>query len=320
LKLFLSNSGIAAKSLSVFFSFLLWLNVTTNETYDLKVYVPIKYTENPQNLVLTSRIPDEAVIIVTGSGKRLLVFYLSKMFGNESNLVFLNFSGIQEGRNKVEIENSSVILSEKTLRIKEILFPENGSFPIFAERKIKRTVPVFVDSLSGFTVSDKFFLLSKPVIDPSTVTIEGPESIIKSITSIPVKSLREETVKIKNDDLPALIRTPEFINSYPNSVNVHFSLEEIISVDFKDIPLNLKHFPKKNAPEPRNSTINISLKGPRSIIEKIERKKVSATINYKDYIKNHENGIESITPVIKYPAGVLEVSLDPGEIKFETND
>lgn len=131
---------------------------------------------------------------------------------------------------------------------------------IQVERKKEKNVRVELNTIGGSTSG---YIISKVIIDPPYVRIQGPESIINSITSIKTEPINIEGIK------ESFTTTVKCITEYPsvkilNTTNISFEIIEEIGISTFKLSkisfLNLSEQFEARALE----EITVTLKGSKS--------------------------------------------------------
>ena len=313
----MSETNITAKIVSVIFAIILWFHVTSNSTFNYKYSLPIQYVGPSEGFIIASKKPDEVLITIRGSGRKLLIFSLMEMFISPKHYAIINLAGLPKGLNQVTIEKSSINLGvDSGLEVENILYPDNAVFSIEIDRKIKRTVAVNVDSLAGYSVAKGFVENGKPVVKPNFVLIQGPENIVNTINSIKVSPFKGETVTQKKSALQARFEMSPFVSVDPEIVEIFFQVEPLISRRLTGVPLVLRGFPVKNRPVFKPDTLTITVRGPESLVSGMKSENIIVSINYQMFKEYQTKGDSLITPNVTYPEGVTSVSWMPGTILF----
>ena len=246
------------------FCFLLWvcffLPGSCASLQETVILIPVDSTQIPAGLTITG--PSLKSIEVHVRGPRSALRSLS----NLKIQYVLDLSGVHIGINSISIKKDRIILP-KGISIIRI----NPTFLAVAiENKIKKELPVKI-SFSGKPA--KGFIVSGAVAKPSSVIIQGPENILgpmdKVLTKpIEIKGLSES---FKKEVALDLVEDLEIIS--PSEIIFAEILieEKIVNKKFFDIPVEGKNSPFSYMITP--PTLNIEVKGPVNIIEKLHTEK-----------------------------------------------
>ena len=224
------------------------------------IFIPVDCGQIPAGLTITGPSLKGIEVYVCGPKSSVRILSDLKM------QYILDLSGAHIGINSIPIKKDRIILPEGISIVKI-----NPTFlTVTIENKIKKELAVKIlfsgKPATGFTVSGA-------VAKPSSVILQGPESILgpmdKVLTkSIEIKGLSES---FKKEVALDLVEDLEII-SPSEIIFAEISIEEkIVAQKFSDIQVEGKNSPFSYLITP--PAINIEVKGPVNIIEKLHREK-----------------------------------------------
>ncbi len=305
-----------AKILSVIFAAVLWFHVATQEGYNQKAFIPIRYINPSSGYMLASTPPEEILVNISGSGKNLIIFNLVKFFDPEGNFIAVNLAGLPKGRHRINLEKDNIYLSiDKAITVEGILY--NSFFPVVIDNKMKRTVKVNLDSIPNFELENGNVLNGKPTANPEFVTIEGPEDILNTISSINIKKLEDTFISLQDSVVHVkLVNDIRFVIVDPDEIDIYFPVEPLLTKLFRDVPLTMTGFPKRENLKLNPDTLSVFIQGPESVVSKLRAEDIVVTVNYKNYLEQIANGDSLIVPKIYYPEGITSASITPGVLRI----
>jgi YbbR domain-containing protein len=223
------------------------------------IFIPVDFDQIPTGLTITG--PSLKGIEVYVRGPKSAVRILSDL----KMRYVLDLSGVHIGINSIPIKRDRIILPEGIFIVKI-----NPTFlTVTIDNKIKKELPVKIlfsgKPVTGFTVSGA-------VVKPSSVILQGPQNILgpmdKVLTKpIEIKGLSES---FKKEVALDLVEDLEII-SPSEIIFAEISIEEKIVTQKFDIQVEGKNSPFSYMITP--PTINIEVKGPVHIIEKLHTEK-----------------------------------------------
>ena len=154
---------------------------------------------------LAELLAERVLVLVKGSGKALITHNLKRFSEQDKQYALVNLAGLSEGKNQVSIDPNSVFLGVDGLEVVSVL--ENADFSVVLDHKTQRTVTVDVDSLPGLRLDKGTVIVGHPVTEPRFVTLEGPGSILRTISKIRIASLPRTTVSLSDTVLQADLDT-----------------------------------------------------------------------------------------------------------------
>ncbi len=310
------GKNTTAKILSVLFAIVLWIHISTKAEYDYKVSIPITYIEPSSGYMLASTPPEETQVYLRGSGKNLFYFMLRSIINSEGSYIPVNLAGLPKGRHQITLDKTNIFLStDGDLRIDSILY--NSFFPVVIDKKIERTVKVNTDSLPGFELENGFVLFGKPSVKPESVTVEGPEDIINTLSSIRIATLADNVISQEDSLVHAKLNNNiHFVIITPDAVDIHFPVEPLRTKLFRGIPVTFENFPNKIRQHVTPDTLSVYIQGPESIVSRSRSEDIFVTVNYKTYLDQIAQGDSLLKPVVMYPEGITSVSTTPGVLRI----
>ena len=184
--------------LFLFLSFLISLLVKLSNTYTQTVKFELKPTRLESNEVLISKGPKTINVTLSGKGFELLKYYI------EVPTIKVDFSELNKDkshyfwteRNQLEkiINHFDAKISIKSINPDTILFPY--------DRQFVKKIPVEV--LVNPTFALGYDLVHPFRAEPDSITLMGPESILKTISSVRTKVLNLSAVNSNVDAVIAL--------------------------------------------------------------------------------------------------------------------
>jgi len=314
-----AGSNFTARIVSVVIAVFLWFYVTTEGTFSTKFTVPIRYVGPSDGYVLASKRPDEATVVLNGTGKELVIFYFVGLFRPGQRYALVNLTGLPEGSSKITLNEDSFNFGLFSgLRVESILYPDNASFTVEIDSEIKRTVSVNVDSLPAYRVEDGYVVVGTPAAKPAFVVLQGPSSVISAINHVLVESLSGGAVSPSDSVLTGALEAPEFVTVNPDEVNIVFHVERVVTRQIAKVPLTLKGFPRRNRITFRPDSLTVEVKGPSSLVAVMESGRIGLTVDYGEYREIAAAGDSLIAPAVTVPEGVSVVSVSPKTVLFST--
>jgi len=318
-----TGGNVTAKVLSVLLATVLWFHVTTNSTFSSKCTLPIRYVGPSEGYVVASDKPEEATVVVKGTGKDLLVFYLLGFLRPETRYSLVNLTGLPEGTNTVTLEKSMIHLGMfSDLTIENILYPDNASFKVRIDHEIRRTVAVETGGIPGVRVRDGYCVVGGAVAKPEFVVIEGPSEIIERYNTVKIVSLEEKEVSPADTVLKASLEEIRFAAVEPKEVELFFRVEPLVTKRLSGLQLTLRGFPRRKRPAFIPDSLTVSVQGPESLLSNLAAENIVLAIQYDRYRDAAAKGDSLITPTVILPdgyEGIDIVEVIPRKVRFSTS-
>jgi len=158
------------------FAILIWFLVITENYFESTLRVPIITTNLKAGTILTSSVPQTATVKFRARGRSLLRLLLFK----EAKVV-LDLER-ETGKRIVTMSIQDVVLrgASADIEVMDLLVPDTVSLRVepLHQKKVAIESHITVKTFPGYTIVDP------TKIDPDSVTIEGPSSVIDQYTTI----------------------------------------------------------------------------------------------------------------------------------------
>ena len=200
--------------LFLFLSFLISLLVKLSNNYTQTLNFEFSPTGLKSNEVIISEVPKSINVTISGRGFELLKYYIEKP------VIEVDFSQLRKNNTQYvwsESEQLDKIINhfDSKIVVKSIN-PDTVVFP-FDSQFIKK-VPVMVIVNPTFAVG--FDLIDDFRSSPDSITVIGPESILKTINSV-------QTKKIELNEINSSVDIPAELNISPSLSQLNLSHQSV---------------------------------------------------------------------------------------------
>lgn len=196
-----------------------WLmNVLNQDNYSIKLSYPLEVMYDNSAFVPLLPLPKRVSVNVSGNGWNLL------------RKSWLNFNALPVVY-KVNNPNKSSYINSTTLtdQITE-LFPDlhvnyviSDTFELSFERKIRRIIPIRVDS-AGINMGEGYVISSIINVSPSLISVDGPLSLVKAYP---------DTIRIT-------VPTPKIQNNYDESLPIPLPVSPLVEVSHRNVYISFE--------------------------------------------------------------------------------
>ena len=288
----------------ILISFLFWGITKFSKNYSALVYFDINYTNTP-DLVFIEPGYKNIEGYVNTSGFQLMIYRLiPKTLKVDMSLADYTKSGgiidlISQRRYLEDQINGSFLSFEND----KLLF----DYSDLMTKKIKVNINTDINYASGY------YNMNNSIIEPDSVEISGPESILNNLVFINTELISIDNV---SDDLKMILNIEpidSFIKIKPSKVFFHESVKRFTEQDFElqisviNVPdsIDIKLFPEK---------VQITASFPIDLINKFNDKDFELTFDYS----LTENGKFESIPInlTKTPKSFRNVRWDPKTISY----
>ncbi len=302
------NTGL--KLISVLLAGLLWLFVENEKTGLKSVEVALEFTNTPETLVLMPESRETITAVIRGP--EALLPRLRE--GSLTAQVDLRAKTFGETRFLLTPEDVSVPYWAEVERVEPLQFTIN------LDHKASKVIPVL--AYPAGSVADGY-VFKDSLVNPSRVTIAGPESIIEGVREIwtdPVdidgkSESFQQTVEVRAAKPGIVI---ESVEDYIVQVVI---VLEVVERYFEGVPVVAEN--QQHVLELGQDSVEVWLGGPRLLLDQIRADRLSAVLDMSGLIPRAE-GYE-LAPAIRFTPPLaerdqIEVSFYPPGVRVRLLD
>lgn len=234
---------------AILISVCMWYFVRVSQQMETQIDVNLDYSGIPQNLVVTSGLINKLHVRLRGPA------VLIRSIPREMRNYTINLSMIKKGRTAVPMGGEDLLAIYRAFEVIDIDPPR---IEVIADTLVERNVPVH------YTFDSPIGMDAIPVedfrINPSVVTIRGPESKINEITDIPLTIHLDPRAADVVVDENRILDTPGLVTANPPSVRVIYRINSGREVIPRICPVTLIGKDAKNYKvEPAEMTVLVEV-------------------------------------------------------------
>jgi len=299
------------KIVALIFAIVIWFFVVTENEYEHVIEVPVAAINIPPGKVILNDLPKVVKVKIKGTGKDLIALMVRTGARLKLDLFDVEQSKI------FHIEPRNVFLSRPigAIQSNEIIMPD--SIRVILDDFQRKQIPV--SSNIKPKVAPGFTIVGDAQINPDSVLISGPQSLISKINSISTEEVKFENL---TDNLKQNIRlvsqSSNKIVVSTNRVEISLDIQKLVEITLTGIPVDIRNAPPNVNVYPRPSTLSLVLEGGGDLLAQLNRNDIIAYLDY-NRVKGSP-GIEH-PAVIEKPPGINYRDVQPKTFKlvFETN-
>lgn len=289
--------------ISLVFSLILWVSISLSKDYYATFEIPLKIVDFPEGYTTGSAIPQRVSVKLKGKGWKLA----SVNIGSESE--YTVSAGSDSGRKFI---NTAGYLSENQWLSSEMevidLSPDTLSFVV--EKITEKRVIIIPDY--DITFKTGYGLASKTKLIPDSVTLYGPESLLRNIIFA-----ETEKIEIKNLDKTysqqKKLKKVFGIEYRHDKVLTKLDVQKIIDNNFEDISVEVTDVPRDRDVVLLPNRITVGLRGGIGVIGKLSKEKIKATVMYRDIVSDT---LGSVSPSVHMPENLSLQYMRPERLRY----
>ena len=299
--------------LAVFF----WLLNALGNNYTTTINFKVNYLNFPTNRVVLNDLPQEINIKIKGLGFDLMAYKLQLKKPN-INVNLITLKNYSHNNRKINTQTLSTqtfqhhIASQLGEHIEiQNIFPDSIYFML--DEKIQKILPVIPKTNISF--GKQFQLFGSIIVKPAVVKVEGPRSVLDTLTKIytePVilEGLSESTNKtvLFNSvyEKQHLVFSPSKLLLYI-PVEKYTETSRVVKINPINVPdsIELKAIPNEMV---------VKFMIPLSKIASLESAVFIANVDYLQINESFSRKLK--VRLIKYPNFIQSVTLNPGKVEY----
>lgn len=293
--------------LFVFLSSSFWLLLVLNDEYETEVTIPFRMKNIPENVVLTSELPQELKVGVKDRGTVLVNYLLGQTFYP----VTVDFEDYADRGNQVRFLSRSLDkrISSQLNQSTKLLSVKPDTLELIYTRAKAKKVPV---RLRGEVKAERQFYISDIVYSPDSVMVYAPNEILDTITAAYTENLYLEQVADTTHRRVNLkpVKGARFTPSY-NDVTFYVDIYSEKSVEVPVIGVN---FPDDKTLRTFPSKVQVTFQVGLSQFKYVTEENFKVVVDYNTL---EGNGNEKCKlHLLEIPANVIHTRINPKEIDY----
>ncbi len=288
---------------STVFAILLWVFVSFSDEYTTTITVPIKFSNFKEGYTIQYQSDTEVSLTLKGEG-----WVLAQVTMGPKNKFEIS-TDKKIGKQTVNLNdavsnNPWITASVQIVRID----PAQINYTI--ERISYKSVPIIPNISIG--TKENYGLVSEVKLNPDTVKISGPKSIMKKLNAVITKSIvfedLDEQVKQKVELEPI-----NHITYEKNSCILSFDVQKIVDKSFKDIPVEVRDVPPSRELLLFPSKITVTLRGGIKMLGTLKSDKIHAYVKFRNAFRDT---LGVIKPTIEIPEYTKISNVEPETLEY----
>ena len=291
----------------VFVSFCFWLLQVLNDDYETELSMQLKLKNVPENVVLTSELPNELKIGVQDKGTVLINYLLGKSLYP----VTIDFEEYQDKGNQIRFLSSALSkrvtgqLSQST----KLLAIKPDTLELIYTRGEGKKVPV---CLRGEVEAERQYYISERIFSPDSVMVYAPQEILDTITAAYTEALYVEeisdTTRHRVGIMP--VKGARFTPSYSD---ITFMVD-MYSEKTVEVPVQGVNFPEDKLLRTFPSKVQVTFQIGLRQFKTVNAEDFTVVVDYQTLEREKS---EKCKPVLlKSPANVNLIRVAPAEIDY----
>ncbi|MEO1052908.1 MAG: hypothetical protein AAFX87_19895 [Bacteroidota bacterium] len=282
-----------------------WLFNALNKTHSASIDYPIEFLYDDSDVIVINELPDDIQINVTGLGWNIF----RRSFGISVSPINFRLERPVEVK---KIPGSSLI-SDVTDQLSEfqLNYILTDTLYVNIDKKVTRNFTLSVDS-SSIDLRDDHRVVSPISIEPQTIELEGPETILTGMSDTLLIKIGEQRLDEDYDeDVVIAVENLRLIKRNPATARVQFQVDQFMQ-QTQDIPLTFVNYPLDSTASINDSIVSLSYSIRQAWLDSLNIDDFQVMVDFENIDKSDS----TLTPVIKtLPNYITDAVLDTARFK-----
>ena len=300
-KLFTKHK-IFAFTFAMLFSVALWFIVNMGREYNMTMMLPIEIANLPEDIALSTEVPDNAAVSISGEGWSLFNLYINPP------QVVLNVEAQQVNMFEQVRQQISSLSGLNVMQV-DPMFLE-----IETEMRVSKKVPVV--SQVNIGTLNQFGVLGATVVTPDSITITGPSSRVETVTSWNTVDTEVDGVNSDLEMTVDLENPGSGISVMPMTVTLNAEIAEFTEAEVR-IPVRSRGLPSGRAVTFSPSSILVRYDVPLENYNEVQS--IRPFVAFVDFERLEQDSTGLITPELEKVTdeyGVRLRSFQPTRVSY----
>jgi YbbR domain-containing protein len=275
-----------------------WFYITLESQFEYTASVPLRVVNPPDGWMLLEPLPSSVSVLFKGSGRS----YVSFRFGER--MLDVDMRNI---RNNARIPLTADMIKNlpSGVRVMSVLSPEE--ITVRWDRLAEKKVPV-VPRIEAIP-EDGYTLVGEIRLDPDSILIVGPQSILDSISAVQTEArVLTGLIREIQDKVPLEPVSGGVLHFSERSVRFQTDVQRIGERWMRGIPVRPVNVPEGSQAAVVPSSLSIKLQGGADLLSRIKPEDIQATIDYSE--RSRYQG-KQLPALIRIPRDVTFSEVDP---------
>lgn len=297
-----NREKIIAFSIAFFISICLWFIVNLSRDFNITITVPIQVTSIPEDEIISSDVPESALVSVSGEGWNIISVY------NNPPRVLLT---AQNERVNLTEQMRNQITSFSDLNIMQV---EPSEITIQTEKKASKKVPIV--SNVQLNLRERFGLLHDPEITPDSVTVSGTVNALESISEWRTEQLQIDDVNTDIQRNVSLEQPETGLSLELQTVNFQAQVAEFTEAEIR-VPIRTRNLPAGRAVSYNPSSIMVRFDVPLDQYSDIQdTRPFRAYVDYSVIEQDDSGRIEPEVEIVNTDFNIRVRSFQPPRVSY----
>lgn len=289
-----------------------WLLMTLNETYEKEVRIPMRITNVPKNIVLTSDEIDTVNVILRDRG----IILLGYEYGKNMHAIELNFNDYikRDGYGAVSATELQKLIANELPASTHITEVKTEFIEFFYNNGKSKRVPI---KWTGQITPEAPYFISRVIYYPDSVDIYANEQKLDSIATaytLPLNGngFRDSLV------IEARLQKERDIKIVPERLRIKFITDILTEESFNNIPIKCVNLPANKTIRTFPSRITVNFITGLNRYKELKQEDFLVVTDYNEIASEHPEKCSLYLK--KTPKGLSRVKLAINKVDYIIED
>jgi hypothetical protein len=250
-----------------------WFYISLDSQFEYTADVPLRVINPPEGWMLLEPLPPRVNVLFKGSGRSFASFRFRERILEVE---------MRNTRNNVRVPLTADMIKNLPpgVRVMSILSPEQVTvrWDRLAEKRVR------VISRIELTPADGYTLVGDIRIEPDTIKISGPQSIIDSISTVQTEKRRlEGLIKEIQDKVPLEPGSPGNVLRFSaRTVRFQADVQRIGERWMKGIPVSVVNVPEGTQAAVTPRTLSLRIQGGADLLAQMQPEDILVTVKFSE--------------------------------------
>jgi YbbR domain-containing protein len=276
-----------------------WFYISLDSQFEYTADVPLRVINPPEGWMLLQPLPPSVTVLFRGSGRSFASFrFREKILEVE----------MRNTRNNASVPLTGDMIKNlpQGVRVVSIVSPEQVT--VRWDRLAEKHVPVL--PRIELIPADGYTLVGDIRIEPDTIRLAGPQSIIDSISAVQTERRRfEGLIKEIQDKVPLESGSPGIVLKFSaRTVRFEADVQRIGERWMKGIPVSVVNVPEGSQAAVTPGTLSLKIQGGADLLAQMQPEDILATVNFSDLRRRSGKRLPAL---IRTPKDVSFFEVEP---------
>lgn len=302
------------KEFLIFLLFLLlsasfWISQALSDEFEVEISMPLKLTNVPDDVVITTDLPANVSLTVRDKGTLLMGY----VYGNRLSAINVNYAtndkGETSGRVVMSTEEIRESVEKQLLSSTTILSISPDTLEYFFNKGARKKVPVEV--LGEIETSPEYYV-REIVFSPESVAAFAPSIILDTMGKAYINPLYYSDLK-ENKSLTVSLQKEKGVKFIPESVNMKI-LVDMYTEKTVEVPIVGVNFPATKSLRTFPTKVNVTFKVGMYAFKDITADDFVITVSYEELLQ--EKNEKLLVHLKAQPQNISNVRIEPDEVDY----